>query len=182
MVKYKRSAWALLVGFVISAVAVTIVIDASLIGFYRQLVVEFATLSLLAWYSFWAELKLSRPFPRSELKWILAWHLVTIPTIAFELAGIMLGVYASLCLGVFGSIFMTYVNLRFGAAFVFDYVLPIPYVLLTVSVISQLTSAQLPITMLVAAILCLTLLIGQLLRTDQLGKLGLLRERFYGLN
>ena len=168
--------------FVICAVTMTVVIGTSLIGSYRQLVVEFAILSLLAWYFFWAELKLSRSFPRSELRWVVVWHLATIPAIALYLADKMVGVYASLCLGVFGSIFMAYVNLRFGAAFVFDYVLPIPYMLLTFSAISQLTPVQLPITMLVAVILCLTLLVGQLLRTVQLGKLGQLRERFLGLS
>lgn len=142
-----------------------------------SLLVLFTSLSLIAWYFFWAELKLTTGFPNSERKWVVILTLMTIVALLLELRGDLSGVYAGLGLGVFGSLFMAYVNLRFGAPVVFDYVLPFPYFALTSISAAIFLSKPVFDLMIVSVILYVLLFVCQLWRTKQLGKLPKLKTR-----
>jgi hypothetical protein len=145
-----------------------------------SLLVVFTLLSLTAWYFFWAELKLTTGFPSSERKWVVILTIATVIALILEFGGDLLPTFAGLGLGTFGSLFMAYVNLRFGAAVVFDYVLPFPYLALASTSIAILISRSVFDFMIVSTILFVLLLVCQLWRTKRLGKLPKLKARLRG--
>jgi hypothetical protein len=57
-----------------------------------------------------------------------------VPGILFYLSltaiGLLLGARGSLCLGIGGLLFFTYVNVRYGSPFLLDYIIPVFYALL----------------------------------------------------
>ena len=57
-----------------------------------------------------------------------------VPGILFYLAltaiGLILGARGSLCLGIGGLVFFTYVNVRYGSPYLLDYIIPVFYALL----------------------------------------------------
>ena len=50
--------------------------------------------------------------------------------LALTTIGLLLGTVGCLCLGICGLLFLTYVNVRYGAPFLLDYILPIFYTFL----------------------------------------------------
>jgi hypothetical protein len=142
-----------------------------------SLLIMFTSLSLIAWSFFWAELKLTTGFPDSERKWVVILTLMTLVALVLELKGDFPGAYAGLSLGMFGSSFMAYVNLRFGAPVVFDYVLPFPYFALTSTSAAIILSKSVFDFMIVSVILYAILFVCQLWRTKRLGKLSKLKTR-----
>lgn len=142
-----------------------------------SLLVVFTSLSLTAWYFFWAELRLTMVFPDSERKWVVILTSATIVALVVELRGGLPGTFAGLGLGTFGSLFTAYVNLRFGATVVFDYVLPFPYLALTSTSVAALLSKSVFDFMILSAIFYAALFVCQLWRTHRLRKLAKLKTR-----
>jgi hypothetical protein len=50
--------------------------------------------------------------------------------LALTAIGLLLGARGSLCLGIGGMLFFTYVNVRYGSPYLLDYIIPVFYALL----------------------------------------------------
>lgn len=72
-----------------------------------------------------AEYWLATGFPRSELSFFVT-------VVALSLAALAIGDLGAMWLGLAGLLFFAYVNLRFGAPYLLDYVMPVFYALLLV--------------------------------------------------
>ena len=70
-----------------------------------------------------AEYWVAHGFPRSELSFIITAILVTLTALAF-------GALGAVALSILGMGFFAYVNLRYGAPYLLDYVLPVLYAFL----------------------------------------------------
>jgi hypothetical protein len=146
----------------------------------QRLSAEYAILSLITWYFFWAELLLTSTFPRSEVKWIIGFTWATLAVVAALMFLQRLGSAAGLALGTFGFFFMAYVNLRYGAPVLFDYLLPFPYVMIVFASMESLaflpggTASGWPI----AIYACLVM--TQFWRTFKVGKMAQLTSRIRG--
>jgi hypothetical protein len=70
-----------------------------------------------------AEYWFARGFPQDEVPFFLA-------AVAITLAGLALGKHGTFALGGLGLAFFAYVNLRYGAPYLLDYVMPVLYAVL----------------------------------------------------
>lgn len=70
-----------------------------------------------------AEYWVAHGFPRSEISFFLSAVLLTSTALALEAIGCA-------ALGILGLLFFAYVNLRYGAPYLLDYVLPVLYAFL----------------------------------------------------